>query len=82
MIAKKRYFHLAANLETVLINRRIRQSYTFRYNSKGVGKWIKGKRSFTPEEFDKMYPIAIIKPAPKGGNPDRKKNFLRGEKSY
>ena len=79
---KKQVYHLADNLNEVLANRLKRMTYTFRYDNRGNGHYIRGDEILSVEEMKHKYPVEILKPLPKGGNPDGTKKWLNGEKSY
>jgi hypothetical protein len=78
----KNIHNRAVNIAEVMKNKDIRYSYRYLYKHNGEGFYIKGKKCIPEAEFEKMYPIEIKSPPPKGSNPDKSKNWIHDAKSY
>jgi hypothetical protein len=66
---------------TYLYNKSMRENTPFQICGEKTGYILDGKIIPT-EQFNKMYPLEIIRPSIKGPNPCTKNRWLEGQKSY
>ena len=61
----------------------VRNSFNFVFKHTGESFFEKDGEVISVSDFEKMYPVIKLQPVSfKGANPDLKKNFVNGIKSY
>jgi hypothetical protein len=78
----QRDFFRVSNLKTVFKNRSLRSKYVFTYEPTGERYYTVDGKKVTIEKFNEMFPIEFKKISSKGDNPDIRKNWVNGGKSY
>jgi hypothetical protein len=75
-------YQTTTNIQEVVKNKAIRNSYVFTYEPSGKCYYTVNGKKISLGKFNSMYPVDLIKHNPKGANSDKSRNWINGEKSY